>query len=197
MNKIFYATGNTIKFNEVKAVIEKLAPEIIVEQCAEEIPEIQSLDQRKVAIDKATKAWEVLKAPVLVDDSGMYLEAYNNFPGTLTKFVFEGIGFKGIFKLAEKNNKAAFILNMVYLKSPEEYEIFEAKCSGKVIDTGREPLRHAPFYPIFIPDGVTKPYADLNPSELEVYNIRAIAIKKFLSWYRNGRPSYENKQKTI
>ena len=190
MNKIYYATGNKGKFNEVKIVIDELAPEIELVQYSEDIPEIQSLDQKKVALDKAKKAWAILKAPVIVDDSGMFLEAYNNFPGTLTKFIFQGIGFEGLFKLAEKNNNAAFILNMVYLESPESYKMFEEKCTGKVVDTKREPIKGFPLYPIFIPTGSIKPYADLLGSEeLEKYNIRVQAIKSFLRWYKIGNPS--------
>ena len=53
-----------------------------------DIPEIQTLNQKEVAIDKARKAYEILKQPLIVDDSGFFVNKYNNFPGVLTKFIY-------------------------------------------------------------------------------------------------------------
>ena len=42
----------------------------------------------RVALEKAKIAYQIAKCPILVDDEGLYLEQYNNFPGPLTKYVF-------------------------------------------------------------------------------------------------------------
>ena len=73
-----FVTGNNGKFKEVERYINELAPTITLKQAAIDLPECQSLDIRTVALGKAQKAWELLQAPVLIDDGGIYLERYHH-----------------------------------------------------------------------------------------------------------------------
>lgn len=182
--EIYYATGNAGKFEEVKQYMEQYAPQIAIKQFDVDIDEIQSLDQQVVAIDKAKKAYALLKKPLLVDDGGIFLEAYNNFPGTFSKFVFQGIGFDGFFKLTEHNNKAAFILELVYIDD-KIMQNFQGKCEGTIIkpqDLASHPK--LPFTAIFKPNGSTKTLAELrNTPEFIKYSFRQQALQKFLNWH--------------
>ncbi len=92
-NKFYYVTNNAGKFEEVSHFFDKKAPSFYVEQFAIDIDEIQSLDQKVVVLDKVKKAYKVVQQPLLLDDGGLFLTAYNQFPGTLSKFVFQGLGF--------------------------------------------------------------------------------------------------------
>jgi len=85
MNEIFYVTGNTGKFNEVKDFADRVFSEIDLKQYHVELSEQQILDQRTIAVSKAMQAWEVIKQPLLVDDAGFFFEKYPKFPGTLSK----------------------------------------------------------------------------------------------------------------
>ena len=53
-----------------------------------DLPEIQALDFAEVAVDKALAAREALGSdlPVLVEDSGLVVGAWNGLPGALTKW---------------------------------------------------------------------------------------------------------------
>jgi XTP/dITP diphosphohydrolase len=179
--RVWYATTNHGKFEEVKRYIEEHAPSIELAQLAEELPEVQSMDQRAIALDKAAQAWNLVKEPVLVDDAGIYFEAYNEFPGTLTKFVYYGIGYEGLLKLVEQNNRAFFRLFMVYMDKDNK-EVFEGRCDGKIIRPEKfDAHPKLPYDAIFLPDGTDKTYAELRgtPEEHEfAYRLRA--LKKFL-----------------
>src|SRR3978361_1942763 len=113
-HEIYYATSNEGKFEEVKSYLSRFDASIDLKQFQVEIEEIQTLDQKAISIDKAHKAWMILKKQLLVDDGGIYFEGFNQFPGTLSKHVFEGIGYEGIFKLVEENHKAFFKMHMAY-----------------------------------------------------------------------------------
>ena len=63
------------------------------------VPEIQALDLREVAAENAREARRALgdpEAPVLVEDSGLVVEAWNGLPGAFTKWFMEAVGNEGI-----------------------------------------------------------------------------------------------------
>lgn len=186
MSEIYYVTSNAGKFEEVKYYLERYAANIQIKQFDADIEEIQSLDQVAVTIDKVKKAFALLKKPVLVDDGGIFFDAYHQFPGTLSKFVFQGIGFEGIFKLVADNNKAAFILNLAYYDG-KNMEVFEGRCDGIIVqpkDFSAHP--QLPFTAIFKPHGSDKTFAELRyTAEFEQYSFRQRALKKFLEWFQD------------
>lgn len=183
---IYYATTNDGKFDEVKRYIDEHEPTIELKQLNKDFPEIQTEDQKAIALDKSNQAWNYVKQPVLVDDAAVYFDHYNNFPGTLTKFVFHGIGFEGLLKLAEIDNSATKLLCMVYKESDKEQHIFEGKCKGRIVRPKVfESHPKLPYDAIFVPDGSDKPMAQLRGTEEEKkYAYRLLALKKFLNWYR-------------
>ncbi|MCK4265415.1 hypothetical protein KAW80_03595 [Candidatus Babeliales bacterium] len=164
--------------------VSKYAPQIELKQFDEDVPEIQTLNQELIAIDKAKKAWGKIKKPVLVDDLGIYFEQYDNFPGALAKFVYTGIGVKGILKLVEKNNKAYRKLMLVYFDGTHS-KTFEAVCPGKIVPPRKSKSPSSfPWNAIFIPDGSNKTSAEIyGTSEEEKYNHRTQALKNFLKWF--------------
>ncbi|OGB84113.1 hypothetical protein A3F66_02865 [candidate division TM6 bacterium RIFCSPHIGHO2_12_FULL_32_22] len=74
--EIYYATGNPVKFEEVKLYLDMHHPDIELKQFKEDIVEPQSDNQEEIAIFKAKQAWDKLKKPVLVDDSGIFIHKY-------------------------------------------------------------------------------------------------------------------------
>lgn len=186
---LYYVTSNPGKFDEVRRYLAHHAPEINVQQYDIDIPEPQTLDQKAIALHKAQYAWNVLKQPVLIDDSGIYFDAYNQFPGTLTKYVFEGIGFDGIFALTEKNNRATFKLTLIYCHGQDQFEIFEGTCHGLIKDAPtREFPQGLPWDAIFYPEGAQMTYAQLrhDPAAMH-YFYRIRAFDKFISWYNTTK----------
>jgi XTP/dITP diphosphohydrolase len=182
---IYYATGNHGKFEQVKNYVEKHNPQITIKQFSADIPEIQTLDQKKIALDKAQKAWEKLRKPLIIDDSAIYFDKYNKFPGTLSKYIFESIGFDGILKLIDKDDPATFLLYLVYIDGPKIFKVFEGKCKGKLIKpkkfSGNEKL---PYSCLFIPNGSKKTYTQLHGTEEgNKYLYRLKALKNFLMWF--------------
>lgn len=185
-NKFYYVTNNAGKFEEVSHFFDKKAPSFYVEQFAIDIDEIQSLDQKVVVLDKVKKAYKVVQQPLLLDDGGLFLTAYNQFPGTLSKFVFQGLGFKGLFKLIEEDNRAAFILQLAYTDGLQT-QLFEGMCRGTIVipeDLSSHPK--LPFTAIFKPENSDKTLAQLRYTpDFYHFSFRQQALKKFVDWYQN------------
>lgn len=183
-SELYYVTGNAGKFEEVKNFIDRANLNINLKQIDIDLPEMQTLDQKAIALDKAKQAWQLVQKPLLVDDAGIYFEAYHRFPGSLTKFVYQGIGFKGIFKLLEEDHRAYFLIYLVYIDGPDSYKIFEVRCDGKIVEPGELSAHPSlPFDDIFVPVGIDKTYAQLRRTpEIDLYNYRIHAMQQFVSW---------------
>lgn len=157
---ISFVTTNSGKFQEVSQCFNELCPEIKIEQVQMDVPEIQSLDVEEIALHKAKCAWKILKKPLIIDDGGIYLEQYNNFPGPLAKWVFQGIGFDGFWKLAENDPRVHFLCKIIYIDGPESYKIVDGLLKGKVIKPVNMPQDLAlPYTEIFVPEGFNQVFS--------------------------------------
>ena len=184
-NKLYYVTHNAGKFEEVSDFFDKYAPTLNIKQYSVDIDEIQSLDQKVVVLDKEKKAFKLVNQPLLLDDGGLFFAAYHQFPGTLSKFVFQGLGFKGLFKLLDEDNRADFILQLAYTDGIKT-QLFEGICQGTLVmpeDLSSHP--DLPFTAIFKPQGSDKTLAELRyTADFFHYSFRQQALKKFIAWYQ-------------
>ncbi|MFH0898240.1 MAG: non-canonical purine NTP pyrophosphatase [bacterium] len=189
--EIFYVTGNQGKFEEVNFFISRHSDDIVLKQYHVDLIEEQSLDQKAIALSKAMQAWHLIKKPLLIDDSGIYFERYNKFPGTLTKFVYYGIGFEGILRLVHDDPRAYFFLYLIYVDGPNSYQIFEGKCEGKIVSPAEVFTAHPqfPYDEIFVPDGSRgRTYAQMRGTQdMDTFAYRLRAAKKFLEWYKEPK----------
>jgi XTP/dITP diphosphohydrolase len=182
--RITITTTNAGKFQELKRYINYFNPDIIVEQEILDIPEYQDMDIKRVALGKAQYAWNILQKPLLIDDGGIYIEKYNQFPGVFSKYVFEGIGLEGIWKLAQEDPRTYFLNCLVYISGPQAYEFFEGKTHGTLIAPKITAHKTLPYRSIFIPKGFNKTLEELWSSKTDQsYNHRYKAIEKFVAWY--------------
>ncbi len=187
--KIWYVTGNTLKFQEVANCFAEHNAPLILEQTDLDTDEPQTLDMLKITVTKARAAWNQLQAPALVDDSGIYFEKYHNFPGVMTKFLYQAIGIEGLTKLVDAGDKAEFRIIMAYVWGPNDDQIkfFTASCPGTIVmpDPSRSIDNHYPYDVIFKPNGSELTYDQLRsqPSGRTQFSYRIQAAQKFLQWY--------------
>ena len=107
--KIYFATGNPNKIKEANIILRDLK-NITVEQIKCPYPEVQGTLE-EVSEFGAKYVYEKIKKPVIVEDSGFFVEALNGFPGTYSRFVQETIGNEGILKLLEDHHPSEFDLD--------------------------------------------------------------------------------------
>ncbi len=185
--ELYYVTSNAGKFAEVARYFKKMLPLVELKQFTTDIEEIQTLDQQAIAVDKAKKAFKVLQKPLLIDDAAMYFERYNKFPGTLSRYVYTGLGFDGIKKLFEEYDPAYFLLYMIYVDQFSKEHIFEGVCFGSLTKPEKfDGNPNLPYDVFFIPDGAEITYKvmtkDFDRYANFFYRIRA--LQKFIEWYQ-------------
>ncbi|MBU0536796.1 MAG: non-canonical purine NTP pyrophosphatase [Nanoarchaeota archaeon] len=149
---ILFVTTNRHKYEEVRDILSEFG--INTEWANKELIEPDG-DIDSIAKAKAKHAAEMLKKPVAVDDTGVFFEAYPNFPGPRPKFVFNSIGYDGIMRLLDSKSRKAYFRTVVgYCEPGKEPIVFDGVMKGeiteKVFDEDKDVL---PYMRIFIADG--------------------------------------------
>jgi XTP/dITP diphosphohydrolase len=185
--EIAFVTSNEIKFQQISNIIKEISPFIKLNLIKLDLPEYQSLDIDFVSLEKAKVAWSKVNQPLIVDDGGIYLNQYNNFPGPLAKYVFAGLSFEGFFKLISQDNKGNFTANIVYTFNGIDYKIFKGILKGhfhKPLDLSNLNTKNKmPYTEIFIPENHTKTLdVILKENPNFKLNHRFIAIKNFIDY---------------
>lgn len=158
MKTITYVTGNQAKIESAKYALEPLG--FTIDNIKMETPEIQADDVVEVSKYSAKWACEKLNKPVLKNDSGLFIEELNGFPGVYTRFVDETIGENGVLKLLEgiENRNAYFKESIAYCEPGKDPVVFIGLTKGK-IDTKRSGTNGWSWDFIFIPEGENKSLA--------------------------------------
>ena len=96
---IAFVTSNSQKLATAREHLEPFGVDL--EQVRLDLDEIQSASVRAVALHKAQQAFRLLRRPLIVEDSGFYIDELNGFPGPLVKFVVQSLRAEGIARLAD------------------------------------------------------------------------------------------------
>jgi len=155
MKTITYVTGNWAKIDSAKQVLEPLG--FTVDNIKMETPELQADDVEEVAKYSAKWASNELKKAVLKNDSGLFVEALNGFPGVYTHYVDDTLGEDGLLKLLDgvENRKAYFKEVLAYCEYGKDPITFIGITKGTIAKEKSGTYGWSWDF-IFIPDGETK-----------------------------------------
>jgi len=174
-------TQNKHKLMELRPLFEKF--DVSFETTSVEKFEIRADDVEAVAHEAAITAYDALKRPVVLDDTGLFVDALNGFPGTYSAYVLKAIGNAGILRLMNNiNERAAKFVTAVGYADGDAIQTFIGVMSGNIARTpaGEEGFG---YDPIFVPQGETRTYAQLSLSEKVNISHRTKAFRRFLDWY--------------
>lgn len=184
---LYYVTSNPGKFKQVETYLKREAPYINLIQHAVDLTEIQTLDLKAIAQHKAEQAWNLIKKPLLIDDGGFYFSKYNNFPGTLCRYVFEGIGLPGLLKLVNPGDAMYGLLYLIHVTADGHQVIFQGRVDGTVIYPDSPAKMHPtlPYVGIFKPQGSSQSYFEIQGTAEEIkFSSRLKAIQEFIEWIK-------------
>jgi len=178
--QILFATSNPHKVEEVRKIGRDYGIEFI--RLAQSYPEIRDEDVERVAEDGAKQVYEAVKKPVVVDDTGLYIDALKGFPGPFSSYVFKKIGCEGILRLMDKaDNRGAVFVSAVGYCDGKRLLTFRGECRGTITDRMRGPAVFG-YDPIFLPDGEKKTFAEDGEMKDRVSHRRK-SFDAFCRWY--------------
>lgn len=200
MKELLFVTSNVHKFHEAEMILKPY--KIRLEHCKYSYPEIRSESVENVALESARAIFEKMKKPLIVEDSGLFISALHNFPGTYSAWVYKKIGNNGIVKLMEgrKNRKAYFLSCIAYADS-KTTKTFLGRVDGTIHQGKRMSIFGYTFFdkskpcftkssgfgydPIFIPKGKKQTFAE-NETLKNKISHRFNAFTIFAKWYNKS-----------
>ncbi len=184
---VLLITGNAGKYREAARIAEGYG--IGVKMLDYPKIEIQSNSNEHVSMVAALLAYSHLGAPLVVEDSGIFINALNGFPGVLAHFIKGGIGIEGVLKLMEgKKDRSAFFKAAVSYVDNDAVKCFTGICRGSIShkEIG-EPEESLPFDSVFMPEGSKVTFAEMGVDEKSRYSHRAEAFKKLFAYLKEDR----------
>jgi non-canonical purine NTP pyrophosphatase (RdgB/HAM1 family) len=176
---LYFITGNVHKLDEINQI---LSPEVKIKQLDIDLDEIQSLKAEEVIKHKLLQAMEKHKGEFIVEDTSIYIDALNGFPGPLIKWFFKALGKNGIADIVLKIGKTtATVKTIIGYSDGKELLFFEGTIDGNIVAPRAE--SDFGFDPIFVPLGQDKTFAEMGTSEKNKISHRRKATLKFKEYY--------------
>jgi XTP/dITP diphosphohydrolase len=174
-------TSNPNKAREVAAYF---AGVLEVEHVALECPEFRHADVGEIARVKAEFAYKMLARPLIVDDTGLFVDALGGFPGPYAAYVHDTIGNAGVLKLLEgvEDRSARFETAIAFARE-DGIRVFRGVLPGTIVaPRGEEGFG---YDPIFEYEGRT--LAEITLAEKSRISHRARALEAFRAWVERER----------
>lgn len=187
-NKILVASGNKGKIREIKELLQPFKIEIFSAQDFDiPEPEETGLTFIENAEIKAKYYGDITGIPALSDDSGLCVAALNGQPGIYSarwagmEKDFTKAALQIEHEIGSNPNKKAHFVCALSLYWPEEkhFETVEGTVHGTLTFPPRGMLGFG-YDPIFIADGYTQTFGEIDPEEKHSISHRADAFKKLL-----------------
>ncbi len=169
---IQFITGNANKFAEAQAILGQ------IEQRHLDLPEIQELDPHKIIRVKLEEARKHVSGEIMVEDTSLYLEGMNGFPGPLIKWFMKALGHEGVANLVDRlgNDRAVAKTLIGYSDAQGDTHFFEGEIHGRVVHPRTTSLFSWDVF--FLPDGQEKTFAEMSQSEKNEISMRRMAVEK-------------------
>ncbi|MFB6128725.1 MAG: non-canonical purine NTP pyrophosphatase, partial [Halorhabdus sp.] len=182
-----FVTGNEGKVREVRAALDE-----DVTQFDYDYAEVQSPDLGTIAAHGAREAYREIGEPVVVEDSGLFVDALSGFPGPYSAYVEDTLGIDRVWRLteAEDDHTGAFRSVIAYCDGSDldsaptvrdgdpAVAIFAGRVEGEIVAPRGE--GGFGYDPIFEYDDRT--FAEMEPEEKNAYSHRGRSIDAFAEW---------------
>lgn len=177
MKKLTFITGNVNKAKYLNAYFH-----MPVEHINLDLNELQSLDLEKIVADKAQRAYEIVKSPVLVEDVSLVFNSLNGLPGPFIKWFLESLGNEGLCRLLDthEDKKVTAIVSFA-LCDENGVHVFSGKTEGTLSENPRGQNGFG-WDAVFIPDGHRKTFAEMTDDEKHAISMRKIALEKMSAY---------------
>lgn len=182
MKRIYCVTGNKHKADEIIEILREYGVE--ARHIDVDLTEIQSESLEEVASACAVEASNKVGEEVIVEDSGLFINSLNGFPGPYSSYVYKTLGCGSLLKLMHSvaGRKAVFRSVVAYCRQGGSPKTFVGEAYGEIAYEEKGTLWG--FDPIFIPEGGGgQTYAEMSRGEKNRISHRRKALENFAHWF--------------
>ena len=174
LKKLKFVTSNLDKVREASDILECPFDHV----SGIKIDEIQASDINKIVAHKAEQAFNKLKCPILVEDSGLIFSAWNGLPGALIKWFEISVGCDGLLKMLEGfENREASAVCVAAVFDGQKMILTKGERKGVISQSIRGENGFG-WDVIFIPEQYDKTYAEMDFNQKNAISHRRMAFEK-------------------
>lgn len=184
--KLVIATRNVHKLKEIRAIFDFKDLEVLSAFDFPDIPDVVE-DGETLEVNALKKALEIARATgcwSMADDSGLEVSALDGAPGVYSaRYAGEQCSYsdnntKLLRELAGKEDRSSRFRTVIALCDPDgNVQTVEGACLGRIIEE-RRGTNGFGYDPLFVPDGYSETFAELDSSVKNTISHRARALQQ-------------------
>lgn len=193
MKKIFVASKNKGKISEIRSYLAPLDYELFSLIDIPDIPDIEETGStfEENALIKAKAVYNIVKIPVLADDSGLEVDLLGGRPGVYSaRYSGEGAADeKNISKLLTElggskfEERTARFKCIIALYDGINERLFEGTCEGNIIHYPKGTDGFG-YDPIFMPRGCSLTFAEMDSDSKNRISHRGLALESLVKFMK-------------
>lgn len=174
-------TTNRGKYNEISRMIEQRGYDS--EQLPTPYPEVQAESLEMVVLQGLYWLMQHFNRPVLVDDSGLFVDSLGGFPGVYSAHAYKSFGCEGILRLmdGENDRSARFECVLGFMEPGKDPILFKGVSDGSISAEMRGEGGFG-FDPIFVPEGFSETFAEMTMDQKNELSHRGRAFERFFEF---------------
>ena len=173
-SQIKFVTGNFNKARETGVILGVPLEQVEVDG----LIEVQTQNIEELVYHKCQQAYDSLKCPVLVEDSGLLFNAWDGLPGPFIKWFESTVGCSGMLKMLQTfEDRSAIAVSCFAIFDGKDIKIARGEVKGSIASEirGNNGFGWDVF---FIPEGYKKTYAEMQSEEKNSMSHRKNALEK-------------------
>ena len=183
MSDLIFASGNTHKYDEARAILAPFGVNLRLRKC--DIEELQTTDIHRLTSAKCREAYSIVGRPLFVEHTSLQNLAYGGFPGGLTSIFLETVGLTGACELLGRPgaNQARAVTVIGYTNG-SSVELFEGSIDGEILKAptvADTDWKKFGWNAIFRPATYKESLAQLGPAEKNRISMRKVALEKLMA----------------
>lgn len=180
VTELYFATNNRFKLHMYEQILG--TP---LQSASIDLNDIQHLDAGEVAIDKAKRAYEILKKPVFVEQSALAIRAWGGLPGGMTSAFIVPAGLSNICKMLQPfSDKYAEAVSAIGFTDGQLMRKFVGVVPGEIPPEPRG--GGYSWNNIFVPAGFSKTLGEMSEDEMLSISSRRRALIEFMRFLQTN-----------
>jgi non-canonical purine NTP pyrophosphatase (RdgB/HAM1 family) len=168
-----FVTGNSNKAKEAGDILGTSLEQVEVAG----LFEIQTKDLDELVRHKVQQAYDALKSPVMVEDSGLIFHAWKGLPGALVKWFETTVGCEGMLKMLQSfGDRRAKAICCLAIHDGKNIQVVRGEVEGIIANEIRGSNGFG-WDVLFIPEGYEKTYAEMSSEEKNTISHRKRALE--------------------
>lgn len=175
--EVRFLSWNEFKIKEAQNILGRAG--VTVKPISMKIHELQTDDEEKLVKDKALKAFDIVRVPVFVEHTGLYLAHLGGLPGGLTQIFWDTLQADRFAELfGTTADPGAIARTMVGYIDGRRFHHFSGEVHGKIVSPPRG-SREFQWDCVFQPLDRRETFAEMGMKEKNTISMRRRALDRF------------------